>query len=90
MLVFQSVSGSPAASTGTDAKSGPVKADTHTAALRSSGDGRSASLKQDDVKPFSMLGVTWTDPGARALGTVKVRDPRCGVRTVVDVAAAGR
>jgi uncharacterized protein with LGFP repeats len=73
VLVFQSVSGSPAATTGADAKSGPVKADTRTAALRSSGDGRSASLKQDDVKPFSMLGVTWTDPGARALGTVQVR-----------------
>ncbi|MCK8434460.1 N-acetylmuramoyl-L-alanine amidase [Streptomyces sp. D2-8] len=73
VLVFQSVSGSPATSTGTDAKSGPVKADTRTAALRSSGDGRSASLKRDDVKPFSMLGVTWTDPGARALGTVQVR-----------------
>ncbi|MFE0035661.1 hypothetical protein [Streptomyces sp. NPDC059015] len=58
VLVFQGVTGIGDSSGSADAKSGPVKADTRTAALRSSGDGRSASLKQDDVKPFSMLGVT--------------------------------
>ncbi|MFG3308537.1 N-acetylmuramoyl-L-alanine amidase [Streptomyces wuyuanensis] len=73
VLVFQSVTGSSVGIAGADAKSGPVRADTRTAPLRSSGDGRSASLKQDDVKPFSMLGVTWTDPGARVPGTVEVR-----------------
>ncbi|MFV0134415.1 N-acetylmuramoyl-L-alanine amidase [Streptomyces sp. HMX87] len=36
-------------------------------------EGRSASLPQRDTEPFSMLGVTWTDPSARVSGTVEVR-----------------
>ncbi|PWE11251.1 N-acetylmuramoyl-L-alanine amidase [Streptomyces sp. BSE7F] len=73
VLMFQSATGSPVGSTGSDAKSGPVKADTRTAVLRPSVDGRQASLKQDQVKPFSMLGITWTDPVAVISGTVEVR-----------------
>ncbi|MFG3410451.1 N-acetylmuramoyl-L-alanine amidase [Streptomyces sp. NPDC048142] len=73
VLVFQSVTGSPVGSTAADAKSGPVKADTRTAVLRASVDGRQASLRQVKVKPFSMLGITWTDPAAVVSGTVEVR-----------------
>ncbi|MGC2998533.1 N-acetylmuramoyl-L-alanine amidase [Streptomyces sp. G35A] len=71
--MFQSATGSPEGSTGADAKSGPVKADTRTAVLRASVDGHQASLKQNKVKPFSMLGITWTDPAAVISGTVEVR-----------------
>ncbi|MEU9983533.1 N-acetylmuramoyl-L-alanine amidase [Streptomyces sp. NPDC050856] len=73
VLVFQGASGDVDGRTTTEAKSGPVKADTRTAALRTSGDRRSASLKQDRAKPFSMLGITWTDPAATVGGTVEVR-----------------
>lgn len=71
--MFQSATGSPVGSTAADAKSGPVKTDTRTAALRASVDGLQASLKQDEAKPFSMLGITWTDPAASISGTVEVR-----------------
>ncbi|MGW0647034.1 N-acetylmuramoyl-L-alanine amidase [Streptomyces badius] len=78
VLVFQSTTGAPVGSATADAKPGPVKADTRTAALRASGDGRSAALKQDNAKPFSMLGVTWTDPAATVIGTVEVRTRHAG------------
>jgi hypothetical protein len=73
VLLLQSTTGSPVGSAGADAKAGPVKPDTRAVALRASDDGRAASLKQDDTKPFSMLGVTWTDPAAVVDGTVEVR-----------------
>ncbi|MFF0450494.1 N-acetylmuramoyl-L-alanine amidase [Streptomyces sp. NPDC004609] len=36
-------------------------------------DGASAKLGKRDTEPFSMVGVTWTDPSARVTGTVEVR-----------------
>ncbi|OKJ17732.1 hypothetical protein AMK21_25930 [Streptomyces sp. CB00316] len=78
MLVFQSATGSPVGSTTADAKPGPVKADTRTAPLRASGDGRSGALKQGNAKPFSMLGITWTDPAATVTVTLEVRTRNAG------------
>ncbi|WP_228974811.1 N-acetylmuramoyl-L-alanine amidase [Streptomyces sp. DH12] len=41
-------------------------------------DGRSAALKEEGTRPFSMLGVTWTEPSARVAGTVEVRTRAAG------------
>ncbi|MGW0776431.1 peptidoglycan recognition protein family protein [Streptomyces sp. NPDC002835] len=76
VLVFQGVtgdSGVTGASARPDGKAGPVSTRAMTAQLGTSGDGRSASLGRRETEPFSMLGVTWTDPGARVSGTVEVR-----------------
>ncbi|WP_435850189.1 N-acetylmuramoyl-L-alanine amidase [Streptomyces uncialis] len=56
-----------------DAKAEPVETDVHRAALKRSGDGRSATLGQRKTDPFSMLGVTWTDPDTKVEGTIEVR-----------------
>ncbi|MFD5204599.1 N-acetylmuramoyl-L-alanine amidase, partial [Streptomyces sp. NPDC058375] len=64
-LVFQGVTGTSDADgdgRAADAKSGPVKADVHRAALKTSADGGSASLSRRATEPFSLLGVTWTGP----------------------------
>ncbi|MET9768535.1 N-acetylmuramoyl-L-alanine amidase [Streptomyces sp. NPDC006415] len=76
VLVFQGVtgtSGTDGDGRPADAKSGPVKADVHRAALKTSADGGSASLSRRDAEPFSLLGVTWTDPAAKVTGRVEAR-----------------
>jgi hypothetical protein len=78
VLVFQGVTGDTGAPAGTDGKAGPVSTRALTAQLGTSDDGRSASLGRRATEPFSMLGVTWTDPGARVSGTVEVRTRAAG------------
>ncbi|MFD7947333.1 N-acetylmuramoyl-L-alanine amidase, partial [Streptomyces sp. NPDC059744] len=56
-----------------DSKAGPVRAQVREAALKVSADGSSATLGRRDTAPFSMLGVTWTDPAAKVSGSVEVR-----------------
>ncbi|MEV0925692.1 N-acetylmuramoyl-L-alanine amidase [Streptomyces spongiicola] len=73
VLVFQQVTGGSGSEALPDGRPGPVKAQSRTERLAASDDGRSAALPQRDTEPFSMLGVTWTDPAARFAGTVEVR-----------------
>ncbi|MEV0961861.1 N-acetylmuramoyl-L-alanine amidase [Streptomyces sp. NPDC049910] len=73
VLVFQQVTGGSGSEALPDGRPGPVKAQSRTERLTASDDGRSAALPQRDTEPFSMLGVTWTDPAARFAGTVEVR-----------------
>jgi hypothetical protein len=77
VLVLQGVVGSPAGSAGDDGKSAgrgkPVQTGIHSTALKVADGGRAAELGRRDVKPFSMLGVTWTDPATRVDGTVEAR-----------------
>lgn len=72
VLVGEGVTGNPVPGDAR-ATSGAVRADVHRTALKVSGDGASASLEQRESKPFSMLGVTWTDPSATVPGTVEAR-----------------
>ncbi|WP_435842685.1 peptidoglycan recognition protein family protein [Streptomyces fradiae] len=79
VLVLQGVTGTEATmGTGQDGKPRPVAAEVRTEPLTTSPDGRSAALKEEGTKPFSMLGVTWTDPSARVAGTVEVRTRAVG------------
>ncbi|MFI6638605.1 N-acetylmuramoyl-L-alanine amidase [Streptomyces sp. NPDC050504] len=78
VLVFQGVTDSGDTPAGTDGAAGPVSTRERTAPLGTSADGRSASLARRGTEPFSMLGVTWTDPGARVSGTVEVRTRAAG------------
>ncbi|MFF2011774.1 peptidoglycan recognition protein [Streptomyces sp. NPDC058195] len=71
VLVFEGVTGN--SSVDTEAKSGPAKADVRAASLKLGDGGTSAALGKRDTAPFSMLGVTWTDPAARVTGAVEVR-----------------
>ncbi|MCX5399859.1 peptidoglycan recognition protein [Streptomyces sp. NBC_00102] len=73
LLVFQGVTGNDGADGGVDAKSAPAKADVHENELKVSADGTTAAFEQKDTKPFSLLGVTWTDPAAKVSGTVEAR-----------------
>ncbi|MDN3296597.1 N-acetylmuramoyl-L-alanine amidase [Streptomyces ficellus] len=73
VLVFQGVTGAGDFGTGGEAKGGPVRTDVRSAGLETSADGRSAALGQRDTEPFSLLGVTWTDPAARVKATVEAR-----------------
>ncbi|MFI5917211.1 peptidoglycan recognition protein [Streptomyces anulatus] len=76
VLVFQGVTGTSGPDRdgrAADAKSAPVKPDVHRTALKTSPDGDSASLARRDTEPFSLLGVTWTDPSARVTGSVEAR-----------------
>ncbi|MGW3654367.1 peptidoglycan recognition protein family protein [Streptomyces sp. NPDC005151] len=70
-VVFQNVTGDP--SNDSDSKAGPVRTDVRKTALKVAADGSSASLGRRDTAPFSMLGVTWTDPAAKVTGAVEVR-----------------
>ncbi|MFF2211465.1 N-acetylmuramoyl-L-alanine amidase [Streptomyces antibioticus] len=72
-LALHGVSGGPVNGAGDGGGPGPVKAHARTVALASSGDGRRAVLKKQDLDPFSMLGITWTDPSARVTGTIEAR-----------------
>ncbi|OKJ36520.1 N-acetylmuramoyl-L-alanine amidase [Streptomyces sp. CB01580] len=71
VLVFEGVTGDSPADT--DAKSGPAGPDVHATALKVADDGTSATLGKRDTAPFSMLGITWTDPAAKVTGAVEVR-----------------
>ncbi|MEU3656887.1 N-acetylmuramoyl-L-alanine amidase [Streptomyces sp. NPDC032161] len=71
VLVFEGVTGDSPADT--DAKSGPAGPDVHATALKVTDDGTSATLGKRETAPFSMLGITWTDPAAKVTGTVEVR-----------------
>ncbi|PCG81531.1 N-acetylmuramoyl-L-alanine amidase [Streptomyces sp. WZ.A104] len=77
VLVFQGVTGTSPADGGTDtdakSASGPAVADVRRTALETSSDGSSASLAPRDTAPFSLLGVTWTDPAAHVTGRVEAR-----------------
>ncbi|WP_406727518.1 N-acetylmuramoyl-L-alanine amidase [Streptomyces sp. GD-15H] len=64
-----------------DGAPGAVTSKAETTGLRMSGDGTSASLNKQDTGPFSMLGVTWSDPSARVGGTVEVRTRQAGTQT---------
>ncbi|MFJ9668811.1 peptidoglycan recognition protein [Streptomyces sp. NPDC101219] len=80
-LVLQGMSGQQHTGDGPSAdKPGPVAVRAETSALRVSGDGTSASLGKRDTKPFSMLGVTWSDPSARVAGTVEIRTRQAGTQ----------
>ncbi|MFE7124881.1 peptidoglycan recognition protein [Streptomyces sp. NPDC057617] len=78
VLVLQGVTGSDENVTAAGGKPDPVKVRAETAELTSGDGGRSASLVRRDTGPFSMLGVTWTDPGARVTGTVEARTRASG------------
>ncbi|MER5684619.1 peptidoglycan recognition protein [Streptomyces sp. NPDC002205] len=71
VLVLQGMTGNSGDSA--DSKAGPVRAEVREAALKVSADGSSATLGRRDTAPFSMLGITWTDPAAKVTGAVEVR-----------------
>ncbi|MFE0426223.1 N-acetylmuramoyl-L-alanine amidase [Streptomyces sp. NPDC058953] len=75
VLVIQGVAGGPGGSGGgkNGAKAEPPRTEARATGLRVADDGTSAALPRQDTEPFSMLGVTWTDPAARITGTVEVR-----------------
>ncbi|MFD4033582.1 N-acetylmuramoyl-L-alanine amidase [Streptomyces sp. NPDC058637] len=73
VLVFEGVTGTSGSPGDPDAKSTQTRADVRRTALKVSEDGTTASLRQPDSRPFSMLGVTWTDPSAEVTGTVEAR-----------------
>ncbi|MFD6426986.1 N-acetylmuramoyl-L-alanine amidase, partial [Streptomyces sp. NPDC060198] len=76
VLVFQGVSGTDGTGGtggGVDAKSAPARVDVHANELKVSADGTTADFTQKHTKPFSLLGVTWTDPAAKVSGTVEAR-----------------
>ncbi|WP_371606792.1 N-acetylmuramoyl-L-alanine amidase [Streptomyces sp. NBC_01213] len=73
VLIFQGVTGRTENVVGRGSDSKPVTAHATTAQLRNADDGTGASLARRDAERFSMLGVTWTDPGARVTGRVEVR-----------------
>ncbi|MFE7331351.1 N-acetylmuramoyl-L-alanine amidase [Streptomyces sp. NPDC057565] len=70
-VVFQNVTDDSA--NDSDSKAGPVRTDVRKTELKVAADGSSASLGRRDTAPFSMLGVTWTDPAAKVTGAVEVR-----------------
>ncbi|MFG2920168.1 N-acetylmuramoyl-L-alanine amidase [Streptomyces sp. NPDC048305] len=73
VLVFEGATGTGGLPDTADAAPGPARTEVHHDALKVSGDGASASLRRERTEPFSMLGITWTDPAARVGGTVEVR-----------------
>ncbi|MDX3064843.1 N-acetylmuramoyl-L-alanine amidase [Streptomyces sp. ND04-05B] len=73
VLVLEGGTVTSGALAGPDAKSAPARADVRRTALEVSADGDTASLRQRESGPFSMLGVTWTDPSAEVTGTVEAR-----------------
>ncbi|MFE4826789.1 N-acetylmuramoyl-L-alanine amidase [Streptomyces sp. NPDC056672] len=78
VLVLQGVTGSDENATAAGGKPAPVKVQAKTAELTPDDGGRSASLVQRNTSPFSMLGVTWTDPDAHVTGTVEARTRASG------------
>ncbi|GHE28667.1 N-acetylmuramoyl-L-alanine amidase [Streptomyces capitiformicae] len=49
-----------------------------SAALKTSGDGGSATLGRRDAEPFDLLGVSWKDPSVEVAGKVEVRTRAVG------------
>ncbi|WP_372499294.1 peptidoglycan recognition protein family protein [Streptomyces sudanensis] len=78
VLVLQGAVGGEAATGPGGGTPRPVVAEARTEPIAVSPDGRSATMKEEGTKPFSMLGVTWTDPSARVAGTVEVRTRAAG------------
>ncbi|MEU3445978.1 peptidoglycan recognition protein [Streptomyces thermolilacinus] len=78
VLVLQGATGTETTTGAVDGKPRPVVAEARTEPIAAAPDGRSAALKEEGTKPFSMLGVTWTDPSARVAGTVEVRTRAVG------------
>ncbi|MFD7893520.1 N-acetylmuramoyl-L-alanine amidase [Streptomyces sp. NPDC059743] len=77
-LVLQGVTGQSEDSAAGQGASDPVRPHARTAALKTADNGSRANLKQQDTEPFSMLGITWTDPSARITGTVEARTRATG------------
>ncbi|MFF5894570.1 N-acetylmuramoyl-L-alanine amidase [Streptomyces argenteolus] len=73
VLVFEGVTGTSHVPDDAGPSSGPARTEVHHSALKVSKDGTSASLRRSGTDPFSMLGVTWTDPSAKITGTVEAR-----------------
>ncbi|CAM5584778.1 peptidoglycan recognition protein family protein [Streptomyces aurantiogriseus] len=71
VLAFQGLAGGPTDGGG-GPQSGPVKASVQDIALRPGADGN-VTVGQRSTKPFSLLGVSWTDPTAKAPGKVEAR-----------------
>ncbi|MDW4910176.1 peptidoglycan recognition protein [Streptomyces sp. ADMS] len=80
VLIVQGVNGGGANGAADDGKpaSGPIASEEYAAALKVAADGDSATLAKKDTKPFSMLGVTWSDPSATLAGKVEVRTRDAG------------
>ncbi|MEU2283410.1 peptidoglycan recognition protein [Streptomyces sp. NPDC013178] len=70
VLAFQGLDDDPAGGGGR--QSGPVKASVQDIALKPGADGN-VTVGQRSTKPFSLLGVSWTDPTAAAPGKVEAR-----------------
>ncbi|MFF0434445.1 N-acetylmuramoyl-L-alanine amidase [Streptomyces sp. NPDC004327] len=81
ILVFQGVTGNPSGSLDDEGGSGPVRTEARSLGLKTDASGHSASLAQQDTKPFSMLGVTWSDPSAKITGSVEARARKAGTDT---------
>ncbi|MGW4163803.1 N-acetylmuramoyl-L-alanine amidase [Streptomyces sp. NPDC004788] len=81
ILVFQGVTGNPIGSLDDEGGSGPVRTEARSLGLKTDANGHSATLAQQDTKPFSMLGVTWSDPHARIAGSVEARARKAGTDT---------
>lgn len=80
VLIVQAASGGGANSAADDGKpaSGPITSEEYATALKVAADGDSATLAKRDTEPFSMLGVTWSDPSATMAGKVEVRTRDAG------------
>ncbi|MFD4975745.1 N-acetylmuramoyl-L-alanine amidase [Streptomyces sp. NPDC058424] len=61
-----------------DGKPGPVRSQALTAELPTTEHGTKATLKQERTEPFSMLGITWSDPSSRIEGTIEARTRAVG------------
>ncbi|MFJ5949504.1 N-acetylmuramoyl-L-alanine amidase [Streptomyces noursei] len=72
-LVLSSGSDQSGRNAASDGKPGPVRSETRTAALPTTDHGTKATLKQQRTEPFSLLGITWTDPAATITGTIEAR-----------------
>lgn len=81
ILVFQGVTGNPTGSLDDEGGSGPVHTEARSLGLKTDANGHSATLAQQDTKPFSMLGVTWADPSAKITGSVEARTRKAGTDT---------
>ncbi|MFE9174114.1 N-acetylmuramoyl-L-alanine amidase [Streptomyces kebangsaanensis] len=77
-LLLTGGSDQPGRNADRDGRPGPVKSQARTAALPTTDQGTRATLKQDRTEPFSMLGITWSDPAARVTGTIEARTRAAG------------
>ncbi|MET8975899.1 peptidoglycan recognition protein [Streptomyces sp. NPDC004539] len=78
-LIVQGMTEGPAGAG--DDKAGPVRNSVQSAPLTRSTDGTSATLARRTVTPFTMLGVTWSNPTAEVTATVEVRTREATTRT---------